>query len=476
MKKTITIGCALCAITSYSQVTYPIVDTGQKQTFDNTREISYPKTNNSFYGQDAQYNGNQPKYRNNRNGTVTDLVTGLMWQQNPGSKKYYSQAVAGAKKCRTGGYKDWRLPTIKELYSLIDFSGTDIDPRSSSGSKNPFINKKYFKFNYGNTTNERIIDAQYATSTKYVSTTMDGNPTMFGVNFADGRIKGYPINSRKKYYVIYVRGNKNYGKNKFKDNGDGTITDKATGLTWTQQDSRKGVSWQKALSYANGLKFAGYSDWRLPNAKELQSIVDYTRSPDTTGSPAINPIFKVTAIKNEGGKKDYPSYWTSTTHKNTRGGDTAAYIAFGRALGFMRSRRTGNTSLMDVHGAGAQRSDPKYGNPDDFPTGRGPQGDVIRINNFVRLVRGGKTTINTKGPKVNTSTQSRSSRSNLQSDHFIKRLDKNGDGKVSKSEFDGPSRHFSHIDKNRDGYISSDEASSSPPPNRNNRDSQRRRR
>ncbi len=39
--------------------------------------------------------------------------------------------------------------------------------------------------------------------------------------------------------------------------------------------------------------------------------------------------------------------------------------------------------------AGAQRSDPKASNPADFPRGRGPQGDVVRINNFVRLVRGG---------------------------------------------------------------------------------------
>ena len=43
--------------------------------------------------------------------------------------------------------------------------------------------------------------------------------------------------------------------------------------------------------------------------------------------------------------------------------------------------------LMDVHGAGAQRSDPKAGNAADYPYGRGPQGDVIRIDNFVRLVR-----------------------------------------------------------------------------------------
>jgi hypothetical protein len=68
----------------------------------------------------------------------------------------------------------------------------------------------------------------------------------------------------------------------------------------------------------------------------------------------------------------------------------AVYIAFGRALGWMQfPPGWGRRRLLDVHGAGAQRSDPKAGNPADFPYGRGPQGDVIRIDNFVRLVRGG---------------------------------------------------------------------------------------
>jgi len=48
---------------------------------------------------------------------------------------------------------------------------------------------------------------------------------------------------------------------------------------------------------------------------------------------------------------------------------------------------SGNYTLLDVHGAGAQRSDPKNGDPDDYPFGHGPQGDVIRIFNYVRLVR-----------------------------------------------------------------------------------------
>lgn len=385
---------AICFLAT--TLTYPIVDTSQIRCYNAHSAISPPANGDTYYGQDAQYEGNQPKYKDNGNGTVSDLVTGLMWVQDPGEKKTYNEAVKDAPTCKVGGYADWRLPTIKELYSLIRLDGTDPDPRNrSTGKLKPFIDPHYFKFQYGKEEDgDRIIDSQFATSTKYVSTTMNGNETMFGVNFADGRIKGYPIMDRrrggkKKFYVLYVRGNPDYGKNRFKDNGDGTITDAATGLTWTKADSGKGMDWPSALEYAENLELAGHSDWRLPNAKELQSIIDYSRSPDTTSSAAIDPVFESTDITNEGGEKDYACYWTSSSHPNARGADTAVYFAFGRALGWMRNPLTGERELMDVHGAGAQRSDPKVGSADQFPYGRGPQGDVIRIDNYVRCVRGG---------------------------------------------------------------------------------------
>jgi hypothetical protein len=113
----------------------------------------------------------------------------------------------------------------------------------------------------------------------------------------------------------------------------------------------------------------------------MQSLLDYTRSPDTTGSVAIDPLFEVTGIINEAGQEDFPMYWSGTTHANMQNGTYAAYVAFGRAMGYM------NNNWRDVHGAGAQRSDPKSGDPADYPTGNGPQGDAIRIYNHARLVR-----------------------------------------------------------------------------------------
>ena len=469
---------------------YCIVDTGQIRSYDTSTEIQYPKTSAAFFGQDAQYNGNQPVYEDRGDATVTDWNTGLMWQKNPGSKRTYARAAAGASKCRTGGYRDWRLPSIKELYSLILFSGADPDPGSTNSSRQqPFIDTRYFKFQYGKASDgDRVIDSQYASSTTYVSTTMDGNRTMFGVNFADGRIKGYPTgvtrgNRQKKYYVMYVRGNSDYGKNDFTDNGDGTVTDKATGLMWMKRDRGKAMNWQEALRYAENINYAGYNDWRVPNAKELHSLVDYSRSPDTTHSAAIDPVFEVTSITNEGGVRDYPHYWTSTTHAGIDRASAAVYIAFGRALGFMQDRRTGNKKLMDVHGAGAQRSDMKSGDPSAFRQGRGPQGDVMRIYNYVRCVRGGVAEPRTSGPKVQMRRTSRPQRPPSQDrrmgqgpsgEDFVRRLDRDGDGKVSKNEFDGPARHFHTLDRNGDGYLSSDEAPQGPPPDRNRINRQRR--
>jgi hypothetical protein len=469
-------------------LTYPIVDTGQERCYDNRKEIEYPKHGQAFFGQDAQYTGNEPAYKDNGDGTVTDLNTGLMWQSDPGEKMTFRQAVAGAAKCRLAGYKDWRLPTIKELYSLILFSGTDPDPMSrNSARQKPFIDRRYFKFQYGRPERgERVIDSQFATCTKYVSTTMRGDETMFGVNFADGRIKGYgmrsPRGGEKKFYVLYVRGNTDYGKNAFKDNGNGTVTDKATGLMWMKADSGKlkagknkdgKLNWQEALNWAENLKYAGYSDWRLPNVKELQSIVDYTRSPATTNSAAIDAVFEMTSFIAESGEKDYPFYWTSTTHAGLSRASTAAYVAFGRSFGWMRNRRSGRYTLMDVHGAGSQRSDPKSGDASNFPRGRGPQGDVIRINNFVRCMRGGAAKTRTAGPKIQMNQTARRGRFEegqrpFGSD-FVRRLDRNGDGKVSKSEFDGPAEHFSDFDRNGDGYISANEAPQGPPPGRERR-------
>jgi len=354
---------------------YTIVDTGQDHCYSNTSGIPCPTEGEAFYGQDAQYLGVQARYMDNGDGTITDLNTGLMWQQTPdlNNKMTFNEALAGADSFSLAGYNDWRLPTIKELYSLIDFNG-------SVAQRIPYVDTDYFDFVFGDVLGGRDIDAQYWSSTEYVSTTQNGAHTVFGVNFADGRIKGYgssnPRGGQMQQFVRYVRGSTDYGINDFVDNANGTISDKATGLMWQVSDSNQTLNWEESLNYCESLDYAGYDDWRLPNAKELQSIVDYSRSPKTTNSAAIDPIFTVTEVESW--------YWASTTHLDT-GVRSAVYIAFGQAYGLPRG------TLTDVHGAGAQRSDPKGGDPANYSEGRGSpnQMDQVRIYNYARCVREG---------------------------------------------------------------------------------------
>ncbi len=439
---TLSLGLAVAAAAG-GEHPYTIVGTGQTKCYDDRGEIAPPRPGERFFGQDAQHPGPKASYTLSADGlTVSDNNTGLTWQRSPDTngdgvlnhrdKLTLAQArelPAKANAVRFGGFNDWRLPTIKELYSLIQFSGVDVQLDNTDTSKlTPFIDTRFFKFAYGDASaGERVIDSQWATSTTYVAKPNQ----MFGVNFADGRIKGYgtsmPGRGEKTFYVLCVRGNPAYGKNDFHDNGNGTVTDRATGLMWSKADSGKGMNWEAALAWVqqrNAEKHLGHNDWRLPNAKELQSLVDYTRAPAVTHSPAIDPVFQTTQLADG----EYPFFWTGTTHQGgqpDRQGGAAVYVAFGRATGWMQpfggppggrgqgpggpgmggprfggpgqgpppgfgpppSGGSGNYQLLDVHGAGAQRSDPKAGDPAAFPHGRGPQGDVIRINNFVRCVR-----------------------------------------------------------------------------------------
>lgn len=364
---------------------YDIVDTNVTEFYNNNSIITEPSIGEAFYGQDANYITNIPSYTDNGDGTISDDITGLMWEQDMGEKISYTEAFVKAESATLGGHTDWRVPTVKELYSLILFTGRV----QGESAIEMFININYFNQPLGDVSlGEREIDAQTWSSTQYVGQTMNGSETVFGVNFVDGRIKGYPrlkpgSGTANTMYFRMVRGNTEYGLNNFVDNGDSTISDLATGLMWQKSDDGIARNWEQAHFYSENLDLASHNDWRLPNAKELQSIVDYTRSPQTTSSPAINSIFETTEINDPNGNAgQYPFFWTSTTHldgANPYSG--AVYIAFGEGLGQM------NGELMDVHGAGCQRSDPKSGDINDYPQYFGPQGDLRNVFNYVRAVR-----------------------------------------------------------------------------------------
>lgn len=95
---------------------------------------------------------------------------------------------------------------------------------------------------------------------------------------------------------------------RFIDHGDGTVTDTCTGLMWqentadTDRDreitTNDKLTWEEALVYCADDTFAGNEDWRLPNVRELHSIVDFGRH-----NPALDPQLE--------GRPAF--YWSSTS-------------------------------------------------------------------------------------------------------------------------------------------------------------------
>ncbi len=234
-------------------------------------------------GQSTDFTCNPHSYTDFGNGIIRDNVTGLLWQKAtaPGiTEGVYSrqQAVDYCNNLTLGGYTDWRLPAIKELSMLVD-SGVTL----SSEQPNPTIDLTYFPG----------TEADNYWSSSLLS---GDSGQAWTVDFSFGSV-GYDNTSTGFYYVRAVRGEQFV--NSFIDNGDGTITDAASGLVWEKSAGSGAVTLAKAKAYCENLTLGGKNDWRLPTRNELQSIVDYTRF-----NPAINTAYFPDTELSE--------YWSST--------------------------------------------------------------------------------------------------------------------------------------------------------------------
>ena len=102
--------------------------------------------------------------------------------------------------------------------------------------------------------------------------------------------------AKQDFGLDYQLQPKEYVKNEFEDNGDGTITDHATSLMWQQSGSNKQIKYKDTENYIsrlNGIRFVGtsfadYRDWRLPTVQELMSLLEEDKQ---SNGLYINPIF-----------------------------------------------------------------------------------------------------------------------------------------------------------------------------------------
>ncbi len=249
-------------------------DTGQNQSFTNT------------FGEDNDYNLHPQFFIDNSNGTITDTVTGLMWQQTDGGEMTIENAETYCDTLTVGGHTDWRLPTIYEAVSILNFQNV-----------NPPLDTKVFT----------KTGAEYW----WTSQKQANDVTRVWETNGGGGIGSHPkdetisAGGTKRFHCRAVRNTKEPIEflTHFENVGDGTILDYLTNLIWAKTISPDSLTWENALMYAESFSLSGLTDWRLPNIKELQSIEDVS---------VINPSINTKIFTNMGNKV----FWSSTSLPN----------------------------------------------------------------------------------------------------------------------------------------------------------------
>ena len=285
----------------FTQETGRLPDTGQTQSYTGT------------FGEDSDYLINPPSFTKlDGNGNdlpdsaiswamVRDNVTGLIWEvkTDDGSihdrdNKYNWQNaqdvfIVAVNAEQFGGHSDWRMPSIKELASITDL-----------GCFNPAINTDYLP---------NTLSSSYWSSTTLASYA----DYAWSVNFYYGY--DYDYYKSYSYYARAVRGGQVRLLDHLVINGDSTVTDTVAGLMW-QQGTDVATNWEAAISHCEALTLAGYEDWRLPNRRELRSIVDYSKY-----SPAIDTDYFPGTLSSY--------YWSSTTRAYNTGSAWSVYFRSG---------------------------------------------------------------------------------------------------------------------------------------------------
>ena len=280
-------------------------------------------------GEDGELRKGAPlTYVDNGDGTVTDVNTGLMWEKlshdgtvHDDHNKYtwanVFAHVATLNRTNFAGHADWRLPNVRELLSIVTYQNLiptvtpAFDNRCSSGCD---VTRCSCTFS-GDT---------------WTSTSETASPSrQWFVDFQDAQVgagleggtgparavrdtsTGCPLPAtgqttcwNSSGNVISCAGTGQDGELRrgaplaYADNGNGTVTDLNTGLVWekvsddgTVHDKDNTYTWANAftghVATLNATSFAGHTDWRLPNVRELQSIVNYQSS-----SPMVSSAFK----------------------------------------------------------------------------------------------------------------------------------------------------------------------------------------
>ena len=251
------------------------------------------------------------RFTDNEDNTITDNMTGLTWSKIDSPNLYdWDDAISLTLN------SDWRIPNIHEMRTLFNYGydgelSTYLNQIFDGAynlywtSTTAFTTSKAWGYGLGdglshvnldlNKANDRAWVKKVKGTSTYIHKT---NQTACYDNLGDAITCGeFPVKQDAE---------QNQGVElpspRFTDNGNGTITDNLTGLMWQKAPDATLRNWATALTYANDSTLANFTDWRLPNVIELQTLTDASNS-----FPSVPTGHPFTGVQNVG-------YWSSTTN------------------------------------------------------------------------------------------------------------------------------------------------------------------
>lgn len=251
----------------------PLKQTGNTKSYD---EFGNEVARCSIKDDGCYRAGIAPNYTRS-NGVVTDAITGLQWQDNEtvikpwiisGNTYNDTSGDTATTYCSTlslDGNGVWRLPDVKELETLLEYN------QVISIDENIFEHTSQFR--------------AYATSR---SNSSDEEKVMVIWFYGASVVSHDKVDS---YNVRCVRGEEFAPLILTRNDNENIVSDANTNLQWQDNEGVQKIqrSWKEALGYCENLE-PNALDWRLPNIRELQSIVNYATSDPAISSYAFHHV------------------------------------------------------------------------------------------------------------------------------------------------------------------------------------------